>query len=272
MSTMRAISASASGWALLAGLLGVVLLFAQWQGEPHGWPGTPNGCREEMRPACFCERLREGPVAQPSNTWSNLGFMAAGVAVGVHADRRRRRSRTLLFSSPVYPAVFATAITLLGPGSMALHATMTIWGGRIDVASMYLFIGLVVAWALTRLHSLSGATFALLFAGIFGALVGTKFWLPINSDFVFAGMIGVAVLLNVRLVRTRPDIRLQHRFVFLAAGLFAVAFGIWLPSRSGGLLCFPETWLQGHAVWHVLCAGSAAAVYLYAASEGEPEA
>ena len=30
--------------------------------------------------------------------------------------------------------------------------------------------------------------------------------------------------------------------------------GIW---QTGGLWCIPESWLQGHALWHVLCAVAA---------------
>ena len=267
---MRRYVSSATAWALLSALAATVLLFSLWQGD--AWPGTPNGCREFMRPNCFCERLTPGLIAQPVNTWSNLAFILAGVSVGVHADRARRRRTGFLYASPVYPAVFASAIALLGPGSMALHATMTIWGGRVDVTSMYVFIGLVVAWGLTRLYELSGPAFAGLYAVILLGLIATKFVLPINSDFVFGAMVGVATVINVVLVRRRPEIVLRHRYVLAAAGFFAAAFAVWLPSRTGGPLCAPDFWLQGHAVWHGLCAAAASCIYLYAGSEQHAEA
>ena len=39
--------------------------------------------------------------------------------------------------------------------------------------------------------------------------------------------------------------------------MLLVAFGVWIPSQTGGLWCIPESWLQGHALWHVLCAVAA---------------
>jgi hypothetical protein len=39
------------------------------------------------------------------------------------------------------------------------------------------------------------------------------------------------------------------------------------PSRTGGFLCDPDSLLQGHAVWHLLCAGTTGSIYLYHRSE-----
>jgi hypothetical protein len=54
-----------------------------------GWPGEPNGCLETF--GCFCEAPRPVLVRQPANTFSNVGFIAAGLAIAVEAGRRRRR-------------------------------------------------------------------------------------------------------------------------------------------------------------------------------------
>ena len=35
-------------------------------------------------------------------------------------------------------------------------------------------------------------------------------------------------------------------------------------------LCSPESLLQGHAAWHLLCAGATVCLYGYALSEREP--
>ena len=126
--------------ALLA--LGAVLGFAL-----AGWPGEPNGCRENMRPTCFCETPRSGLVAQRANTFSNLGFIVVGLGIAVVTDRQRRnrpKRRNLLTRTDLYPTLFAVVTVLLGPGSMFLHASLTRWGGLVDVASMYLFAGFVL--------------------------------------------------------------------------------------------------------------------------------
>ncbi len=49
----------------------------------------------------------------------------------------------------------------------------------------------------------------------------------------------------------------------------AVAFAVWTLSRSGAPLCDPHSWVQGHAVWHLLCAVAAYCLYRYWTTEPE---
>jgi len=58
----------------------------------------------------------------------------------------------------------------------------------------------------------------------------------------------------------------RARNVHSAIGVCFVVTGffIWLASRSGGLLCDPQSLLQGHALWHVLAAVGAGLI-LYSA-------
>jgi hypothetical protein len=48
----------------------------------------------------------------------------------------------------------------------------------------------------------------------------------------------------------------------------ALAFGIWILDLSH-IVCAPHSLLQGHAVWHLLCAASGGFVYVYYRSERE---
>lgn len=262
---------NATLWTVLAASLAIGCLFSLDRG---GWPGEPNGCREEMRPACFCEHLRDEGVAQPVNTWSNLGFVAAGIGIAVAVDRRRSRPRVRggARTNPMtqgffYPAFFAVVVALLGPGSMALHATMTRWGGQLDVMSMYLFIAFVTSYGLMRAYGLGRWAFLGLYAVQLSLLAWTKFQVAINSDIFFGAMIGVAILADRLLAVRRPDLTTDRRWLLAAVGLFGAAFAIWLPSRSGGPLCDPHSLVQGHAIWHVLCAGATLAVFGYLCSE-----
>jgi hypothetical protein len=259
----------ATAWTGAAVVLAGGLLAAVGMG---GWPGDGNGCRELMRPACFCEQPRPAGVAQPANTWSNLAFVAVGLAIAIQHDRVRRRGRAPERRNPMtttsfHPTLYAGVTALLGPGSMALHASMTVWGGRLDVLSMYLWVGLVIVYALGRLVPLRPGAFLAAFAALVGALGFTKWRLPIDSDFVFGAMIGVAVAGNAAVRWRRPGMRFESRWLLVALAAFATAFAVWLPSRSGGALCDPQSLVQGHALWHVLCAVAAGAVYLYLRSE-----
>ena len=65
--------------------LGLVVAAARW-----GWMGEDVG-----RGASFCEAPRAGWIRQPANTWSNLAFVVAGLAVAWYAADRTRLGLTL---------------------------------------------------------------------------------------------------------------------------------------------------------------------------------
>ncbi len=54
----------------------------------------------------------------------------------------------------------------------------------------------------------------------------------------------------------------------LAGAILAAGAAVWCTSRTGGVLCDPNSPLQGHAVWHI---AAAAAVAVLSASRGEPQ-
>jgi hypothetical protein len=227
----------------------------------QGWLGPDVG-----RGANFCEAARDGFIRQPANTLSNGGFVVAGLLVAVRAGR-------LPAEGVVPPAVatfYACIVTLLGPGSAAMHATQSAWGGHLDMLSMYLVASFAAAWAWTRwtrrgARSLVGAYVV----GIAACeLVGL--WpdpVPVvhyAGNLAFGVLLVAAVVLEVLLWRRGESARtITYGVVALAAML--VAFTIWLLSNAGW--CDPSSLLQGHAAWHLLCA--VAAYFLFRFYESE---
>src|SRR5215831_7567638 len=68
---------------------------------------------------CYCERLHDGLIKQPSNTWSNLGFVVVGLimlasfpAVVAGSGRDPLEERTF------YAVLYGCIVIFLGPGSM----------------------------------------------------------------------------------------------------------------------------------------------------------
>jgi hypothetical protein len=241
-----------------------------------GWEGQRAECLGALTPPkCFCERARSGLVAQPANTASNLGFVAVGLAIAAVVDRDRRRraaGRAPERPNPMtrdafLPGAYAVVVALLGPGSMALHASLTRWGGKLDVASMYVFAAFLVAYGVMQAAGWGRARFFALYAALTAALVASKLWTPIESDWIFGATLSAAALSDGATRRARPALRRDARWALASLVLFATAFAVWLPSQSGGLLCDPESLLQGHAVWHLLCALAAGALFLYLRSE-----
>lgn len=230
----------------------------------RGWLGADVG-----RGAGFCEAGRDWVVRQPANTFSNVGFVVAGLLIAWHAGVRpdlgtdasphRRRATAL-----------ACLVVLLGPGSAAMHATQSALGGWLDLLSMYLVAAFAVAYATMRW--LRGGT-PLLVAVFAAALAGCEAagaWgveLPVvmhPGNAAFGVLLVAAVLVEVAVMR-RGETSARRGFAYTAIALILVAFGIWNASKAW--LCDPGSLLQGHAAWHLLCAGSAYCLYRYYASE-----
>jgi hypothetical protein len=241
------------------------------------WPGTPHICIEP--PYCFCEAVRPGPLAQPANTLSNLGFMLSGLFIGWDAMRLRARRAEAppnrYLADARYPALYASLVVFMGPGSMFFHAGMTDWGGRVDGLSMYLFIAYVFVYALSRAWDWRFGRFLTVYA-LCMALLGMERALgPSSSVPVFASLVAVTVVLEgiISIPRYHISLGRRHesdvdrRWLGLALGLFLLALAIWTVSDSGAPLCAPYSWLQGHAAWHLLSAGIAVALHRYFATE-----
>ncbi len=229
----------------------------------QGWLGPDVG-----RGANFCETA-PGLVRQPANTFSNLGFVLAGLMVAWHAGRRANLG-DVLGAHRHLPTVIACIIVLLGPASAAMHATQSEIGGRLDMLSMYLVASFAAAYAGMRLLRGGTPTFAALFAGgvIGSELVGlSKADIAVvhhAGNVAFAFLLVLAVVIEVAIMR-RGQTRAVRGYAFGSLGAILLAFAIWNASQRG--LCDPESLVQGHAIWHLLGAVSAYLLYRYYASE-----
>src|SRR5689334_15068495 len=83
----------------------------------HGWLGPDVGRGDR-----FCEAARTAAlVLQPANTFSNAGFVLAGLAVAWRAGA----PSTTIVANPRLAAAYAVVVVLLGPASAAMHATQS---------------------------------------------------------------------------------------------------------------------------------------------------
>jgi hypothetical protein len=225
----------------------------------RGWLGPDVG-----RGAQFCEAGRDGLVRQPANTFSNLGFVGAGLLIAWHAGVEPHRRRA---------AALACLVVLLGPGSAAMHATQSVAGGWLDLLSMHLVAAWILAYAVTRLRRGGGRLLAGGFAaGVAGCQLAGA-WdvrLPVvlhPANAAFGLLLVAAVAMEVALMRREPGAA-GRRYAYGAIAAMLAAFGIW--NLANQRWCDPGSLLQGHAAWHLL---GALSVYLlsryYARSCGE---
>lgn len=250
---------------LCAGIVAAVGLGLMLLAAHHGWLGPDTGRGDN-----FCEAARSGWIKQPANTWSNLGFVAAGLTIAWSLRRGGPRAGAMGRHPSLAPA-FAVLVVLLGPASMAMHATQSDLGGQIDMASMYLVASFIAGYALMRLTDHGPGLLAVSFVGFVIACELVGLWTREIPVVMYAGNVAFGVLLvaglagEVQLVRR--GLVTDRRWAVGAVASLAVAFLVWNVTASGTSLCSPHSLLQGHAVWHLLCAASAYCMYRYYASE-----
>lgn len=140
--------------------------------------------------------------------------------------------------------------------------------------SMYLVAGFAAAWAWVRWTRRGTASFVAAYVACVAACEVAGLWsdpVPVvhhAGNLAFGGLLAAAVVLEtLRWRRGETALSFGHGVVALAAML--VAFSIWLLTNAG--MCDPDSWLQGHAAWHLLCAVAAYWLFrMYASERGAP--
>jgi hypothetical protein len=209
------------------------------------------GCPySEYAPATisFCEARLCGWVVEPSNAFSNVGYLIIGGIVIARAQRK----------APLILAGIASI--LIGIGSFGLHGTGTRIGELLDVVPMYLLSGMGVMFAARRIWTLSTPAFIGGYVAIVIASALAMIGLHNNGIFMFAYQVAFTVLAEIYLyVKGNRFPRYRDQKWMLAC--FATAFFIWNLDKWN-VLCRPDNHiLTGHAVWHVL---TAVTIYFFA--------
>jgi hypothetical protein len=136
--------------------------------------------------------------------------------------------------------------------------------------SMYLVASFALGYAVMRWSRGGPGLLAATFVGgvAFCEIVGL-YTRPIPvimyaGNAAFATLLTVAILIELRIM-TRPEVRSGRAFAAASLGSLLIAFAIWNASKQW--LCDPSSYVQGHAIWHILDAVAAYFLYRYYASE-----
>lgn len=201
---------------------------------------------------CFCEAIGNGWIRQPANAASSLAFVVVGIAIAWHAARRDRTA---------YAAIYVFALLFIGLGSAFYHASLTLAGQFADVFGMYLLGTLVLLYPIARKFELTGVAVASTYAVLNATLGYVLIVHPAARRYLFAALIVPALLLEVmpgRVTLTTHD----RKPLLLSATLLSAGFLVWSLDITRRL-CNPAGMMQGHAVWHILGALAALALYAY---------
>ncbi len=211
----------------------------------------------------FCEQIRDGSIRQPLNAWSSLIFVPIGLWIARRAFMDKVASPRV---APVrrhkrYGLLYGTALVLTGVGSWFFHASLTYVGHYLDVTGMYFIGAFLLTYGLSRKLKQSATAFMLAYTGVLAPLLVLQWYHPSMSRYAFAGLIAGAAFVEILLHKSLRNWLFRGAMLSLVFG-----FGIWILDERK-LLCWPQSCIQGHALWHVLTALSTHLSYLYYISE-----
>lgn len=191
----------------------------------------------------WCETTLCSWISEPANTWSNLLYMV--FAVIIIAQNGKDSRYELRWMGP--------AMFLMGLFSLVYHASNNYLTQLFDFIGMYLLVFWMLVINLRRAALIERSRQTPVFVAM--SLIGTglvhvlylaeiKFQL-----IVAAAALGIVITeFLAQKVRKVPLINFGIGLGFLTVAQLA--------SLADGtrLYCEPDSWLQGHAVWHILAA------------------
>jgi len=214
------------------------------------WSG-PASCQSSGG-TCFCEVPHAWGLDQPSNTLSAIGFLL----VGLWIIGRRPKSGLAW--------VYGLALLLVGVGTAYYHAHLTFLGQTVDFGGMNLVILIAPFYYLAqyrpRLRTWAWLGYVVALLASLAMLV----FLPALRRPVFALLVAVILALYLgdpgRLVSG-----IAKRWLYWGLGIFLFGFIFW-NIDTYAWFCWPTSFLQGHALWHLTSALSAYCLYQVIAS------
>ena len=264
-------------------LAAVAVVLAAAAAERTGpWDGWDEG-RELRRPG-YAERVwPDRPIRTRANTFSNLAYITVGLyACGLAlSDRRRARLAgpaslgNVVVATPALSILFGLSCLWLGFSSGLFHASLTRAGQRLDVAAMYppllSLLAMAAARALpARIGHRSGAgvpTWGVLAAVVLLAEMALWKWKwSMSATTVLSLLIAALTLVTAAEHLFQPG-RFRSGWLGWAACLLVAGIVCRQTDVAGCFPVGPDSWLQGHALWHVFTAAALGALCLHQRSE-----
>jgi hypothetical protein len=198
----------------------------------------------------WCEPRICAWINEPLNTWSNLGYLAAGVWIWAKAGPSKAGKG------------FGAAVFVMGSFSFLYHATNNFLTQALDFFGMYLMVYFVLGANLRRL-GMPRAAMAPFYAG--ACVLSTLALWPIARagipiQFTVAAL---AVLMVVSEFAARAKTGDSRPLGTFWAGVATItAAELCSLADMKRVVCDPSLpWLQGHAAWHLIAA--VAMVFIY---------
>lgn len=148
-------------------MVGLTVIAYVAVGKTVGFGALSHGSVAVGEVSEWCERVHDGLLREPVNTFSNVGFVVAGVAILVTVARDAPPRESCQFVGNTSHALLYGYVTVfLGPASAAMHGTNTKWAWWLDVLSMVAYIWVAPIYNLAAIGRWQISTGFLLYAAI----------------------------------------------------------------------------------------------------------
>lgn len=234
----------------------------------------------ELRKPNYTEAIHAADLFRTrANTWSNLAYIFVGlyaIAFGLFDGcSKPRESGGYLSRTPAMSCLFGIACCTLGIGSGVFHASLTRWGQQLDVGAMYAPLLMCIAINVGRYVPtlrLPGKPQpvktwpALALVALTISFLLYYFKWSMSSAQVLP--VHILIVAAFALIDWIPPRRAVTEFLWLVAAAGSLALAIYCRQLDVlGRFSSPDSWLQGHAVWHLLTAITLGSMYLYYRAE-----
>lgn len=191
----------------------------------------------------YCERTGPGFWAEPVNAWSNLAFLFAALWAA-RAGRRRGEGGAF------WALVGLTA--LVGVGSFLFHTVAQHWAELLDVAPIWLFVGLYIDSVVARLK---GGPPRIATRLAIGAGVAATIWFSVGHEQSGAAHLNGALQYApalLALIALALILRRRGLAAWRLAGGAAAVFALSLTLRSVDMAVCAAAPRGVHFFWHIL--------------------
>jgi hypothetical protein len=223
----------------------------------------------------FCEANHmDEAIRQPSNTWSNLGYLAVGLfaltlAVHDYKNKKRDESENFLVRYPLFSVMYALSCFYLFIGSFMYHASLTAFFQKLDQTGLYSVIAMILVLNLYKIFPYfnhRGSTRnSHKWAKVLVIVLNIAFfnWLwRININALVPGLLLMIIITGMYYTLAINRTAYFTKYMYAAFLIMFAAGSVWILDRQR-VVCQPDSFLQGHALWHILTAVSIFFIYLY---------
>jgi hypothetical protein len=258
-----------------------------------GWPGTDNRCVEDYLEysECFCEKIDTSRfLRQPANTVSNLAYAGAALFCAIMIDTKHpsnwwSANVNLLTEQTYFTMSFCLLLTNISYCSAFMHGGYKKWGGKMDGLSITVFFLWIELFSICKFALMwhgwtkESVKTAVLVHGVILTISTTVLFIldftigiPAVVMSVLLYLVALALILEIAVQYIHQFCMKKHRLSqawigYAVVVLFLVALVLQIVSKSGSQMCNPDSFFQGHALWHLISALACGTLFFFFLSE-----